>query len=189
MIRYVGGFAPLVVRRAEGAWVETTDGLVVLGSESGLLDIPPQKVRRLGRLQPGKLFLVDLERGRIVEDEELKQEIATQKPYGEWYRKSSVRFSELKRWEQVTLSQQPLRARQRAFGYSQEELLGENVKILMPAPWREEHDGYLSHYQKTGEAHIIGIGRQVEGRRRDGSTLPLDLSVSEIHSLETVATT
>jgi glutamate synthase (NADPH/NADH) large chain/glutamate synthase (ferredoxin) len=105
-----------------GRWVETTDGLVVLGSESGLLDIPPENVRRLGRLQPGKLFLVDLERGRVVEDDELKREISTQRPYGEWFRKSSVRFAELKRWEQVTLSNQPLRARQRAFGYSQEDL-------------------------------------------------------------------
>ena len=68
-----------------GRWVETTDGYVVLGSESGLLDIPPEQVRRLGRLQPGKLFLVDLERGRIVEDEEVKREVATAQPYGEWY--------------------------------------------------------------------------------------------------------
>src|SRR5438270_3457196 len=105
-----------------GRWVETIDGYVVLGSESGLLDIPPENVRRLGRLQPGKLFLVDLERGRVVEDEEAKGEVSTQKPYGEWFRKSSVRFAELKRWEQVTLSNQPLRPRQRAFGFSQEDL-------------------------------------------------------------------
>ena len=79
-----------------GRWVETLDGYVVLGSESGLLDIPPENVRRLGRLQPGKLFLVDLERGRIVEDEELKREIATQKPYGEWYARNAVPFGDLR---------------------------------------------------------------------------------------------
>jgi glutamate synthase domain-containing protein 2/glutamate synthase domain-containing protein 1/glutamate synthase domain-containing protein 3 len=105
-----------------GRWVETTDGYVVLGSESGLLDIPPEQVLRLGRLQPGKLFLVDLERGRIVEDEEVKREVATRKPYGEWYARNSVHFSELPPSEQVTLSNQPLRLRQRAFGYTQEDL-------------------------------------------------------------------
>jgi glutamate synthase domain-containing protein 2/glutamate synthase domain-containing protein 1/glutamate synthase domain-containing protein 3 len=105
-----------------GRWVETTDGHVVLGSESGLLDIPPEQVRRLGRLQPGKLFLVDLERGRIVEDEEVKREVSTNRPYGEWYARHAVHFSELPPSEQVTLSSQPLRLRQRAFGYSQEDL-------------------------------------------------------------------
>ncbi len=105
-----------------GRWVETTDGHVVLGSESGLLDIPPEQVRRLGRLQPGKLFLVDLERGRIVEDEEVKREVATHRPYGEWFARNSVAFSELPPSSEVTLSDQPLRLRQRAFGYSQEDL-------------------------------------------------------------------
>jgi glutamate synthase domain-containing protein 2/glutamate synthase domain-containing protein 1/glutamate synthase domain-containing protein 3 len=105
-----------------GRWVETTDGYVVLGSESGLLDVPPEQVRRLGRLQPGKLFLVDLERGRIVEDEEVKREVSTQHPYGEWYARNAVPFHDLPASEQVTLSDQPLHLRQRAFGYSQEDL-------------------------------------------------------------------
>jgi glutamate synthase domain-containing protein 2/glutamate synthase domain-containing protein 1/glutamate synthase domain-containing protein 3 len=105
-----------------GRWVETTDGFVVLGSEIGLLDIPPEQVRRLGRLQPGKLFLVDLERGRIVEDEEVKREVATRKPYREWYERCAVAFSELDPSDQVTISEQPLRTRQRAFGFTQEDL-------------------------------------------------------------------
>jgi len=105
-----------------GRWVETTDGHVVLGSEIGLLDIPPEQIRRLGRLQPGKLFLVDLERGRIVEDEEVKREVSTRKPYREWYERNAVPFSELEPSDQVTISDQPLRTRQRAFGFSQEDL-------------------------------------------------------------------
>jgi glutamate synthase domain-containing protein 2/glutamate synthase domain-containing protein 1/glutamate synthase domain-containing protein 3 len=105
-----------------GRWVETVDGLVVLGSEIGLLDIPAERIRRLGRLQPGKLFLVDLERGRIVEDGEVKREISTRRPYGEWYVRNSVHFDDLPPSEAVTISDQPLHARQRAFGYSQEDL-------------------------------------------------------------------
>ncbi len=73
-------------------------------------------------MQPGKLFLVDLEQGRVVDDGEVKHRIATQKPYGEWYARNAVRFAEIEPSEQVTLSDQPLRRRQRAFGYSQEDL-------------------------------------------------------------------
>jgi glutamate synthase domain-containing protein 2/glutamate synthase domain-containing protein 1/glutamate synthase domain-containing protein 3 len=105
-----------------GRWVETVDGLVVLGSEIGLLDIPPERIRRLGRLQPGKLFLVDLERGCIVEDGEVKREISTRRPYGEWFVRNSVHFDDLPPSEAVTISDQPLHARQRAFGYTQEDL-------------------------------------------------------------------
>jgi glutamate synthase domain-containing protein 2/glutamate synthase domain-containing protein 1/glutamate synthase domain-containing protein 3 len=105
-----------------GRWVETLDGHVVLGSESGLLDIAPGEIKRLGRLQPGKLFLVDLERGRIVEDEEVKREVATAQPYGEWYSRNAVPFKDLPPSHEVTLSDQPLPLRQRAFGYTQEDL-------------------------------------------------------------------
>ena len=106
-----------------GRWVETADGHVVLGSETGIIpDVSPAEIRRLGRLQPGKLFLVDLERGRIVEDAEVKRTLSTRRPYREWYERSSVRFSELEPSEQVTISDQPLHRRQRAFGYSQEDL-------------------------------------------------------------------
>jgi glutamate synthase domain-containing protein 2/glutamate synthase domain-containing protein 1/glutamate synthase domain-containing protein 3 len=105
-----------------GRWVITKDGHVVLGSEAGLLDVPAQDVVRLGRLQPGKLFLVDLEQGRVIDDGEVKHQIATQKPYGEWYARNAVRFVEIEPSEQVTLSGQPLQRRQRAFGYSQEDL-------------------------------------------------------------------
>ncbi|MGH2855318.1 MAG: glutamate synthase central domain-containing protein, partial [Solirubrobacteraceae bacterium] len=105
-----------------GRWVETVDGLVVLGSECGLLDIEPARVKRLGRLQPGKLFLVDLERGCIVEDGEVKRAISTRRPYGEWFTRNSVHFDDLPPSEEVTISTHPLHARQRAFGYSQEDL-------------------------------------------------------------------
>jgi glutamate synthase domain-containing protein 2/glutamate synthase domain-containing protein 1/glutamate synthase domain-containing protein 3 len=105
-----------------GRWVLTKDGHVVLGSECGLLDVPAEEIERLGRLQPGKLFLVDLEQGRVIDDGEVKHQVSTSKPYGEWYARNAVRFADLPPSEQVTLSDQPLRRRQRAFGYSQEDL-------------------------------------------------------------------
>lgn len=73
-------------------------------------------------------------------------------------------------------------AAERVFGWQQAEVLGERVSILMPGPYRDEHDGYMSRYLDTGQRRIIGIGREVVARRRDGSTFPIDLSVGEFVS-------
>src|SRR4051812_22583114 len=73
-----------------GRWLETTDGWVVLGSETGVMDVRADQILRKGRLQPGKLFLVDVEAGRIVTDEEVKREVSTRQPYGEWFERGVV---------------------------------------------------------------------------------------------------
>ncbi|HEX6201315.1 MAG TPA: PAS domain S-box protein [Thermoanaerobaculia bacterium] len=73
---------------------------------------------------------------------------------------------------------------ERMFGYASAEVVGENVKVLMPSPWREEHDRYLGRYLETGEKRIIGIGREVMGQRKDGTTFPIELAVAEARVAE-----
>ena len=75
-------------------------------------------------------------------------------------------------------------AAERLFGYRHDEIAGKNVKLLMPSPYREEHDRYLSRYRETGERRIIGIGRVVVGQRSDGSTFLMELSVGEMRSAD-----
>lgn len=102
-------------------WV-TEDGLVVLASEVGVLDIPPESIVRKGRLQPGKMFLVDIEAGRIIEDEEIKNELADAAPYGEWLHAGMVNLVDLPAREHIVYPHRSVVRRQRAFGYTEEIL-------------------------------------------------------------------
>jgi len=102
-------------------WV-TKDGLVVLASEVGVLDIPAENVERKGRLQPGKMFLVDIEQGRIIEDGEIKDGLASAAPYGDWLHAGIVKLSELPSREHIVYPHSSVVRRQRAFGYTEEDL-------------------------------------------------------------------
>jgi glutamate synthase (NADPH) large chain len=105
-------------------WTITKDGLIILGSETGVLDVPADQVERKGRLEPGRMFLIDVEEGRIVEDQEIKDELCRMRPYGEWLRSRAVRLDELPvSPKRVTpIGGANLLVRQCVFGYTQEEL-------------------------------------------------------------------
>jgi len=102
-------------------WV-TDDGLVVLASEAGVLDIDPAKVVDKGRLKPGRMFLVDTEEHRIITDPEIKTELANEQPYDEWLHAGLIRFSDLPEREHVVHSHASVTRRQQVFGYTEEEL-------------------------------------------------------------------
>ena len=102
-------------------WV-TDDGLVVLASEVGVLDFKPESIVRKGRLQPGKMFLVDLQEGRIIEDDEIKDSLAAAQPYSDWLHAGLVRLSDLPSREHIVYPHSSVVRRQRAFGYTEEEL-------------------------------------------------------------------
>jgi len=106
-----------------GRWYETVDGWVVLASETGVLDDPPESIVRKGRLQPGKLFLVDLEQGRVVPNDEAKLHVATGRPYARWYDENVLHLSDLPPGRHAPPAPvEPLRRRQLLFGYGQEDM-------------------------------------------------------------------
>src|SRR5215831_16530543 len=102
----------------------THDDRVIMASESGVLPVEPSNVKEYGRLQPGKMFVVDMEQGRIISDDELKQKICSQKPYGEWLNKYKIRLEELPepRVMFTHLETEQIHKYQKAFGYSTEDL-------------------------------------------------------------------
>lgn len=102
-------------------WV-TDDGLVVLSSEVGVLDIDPAKVVRKGRLQPGKMFLVDTAEHRIIEDDEIKSALAAERPYQEWLEAGEIELEDLPEREHIVHTHASVTRRQQTFGYTEEEL-------------------------------------------------------------------
>ena len=102
-------------------WV-TDDGLVVLASEAGVLDIPQEKVVEKGRLQPGRMFLADLSQHRIISNEEIKDQLAAAAPYGEWLLGGRLLLSDLPEREHVVHSHASVLRRQQVFGYTEEDL-------------------------------------------------------------------
>jgi glutamate synthase (NADPH/NADH) large chain len=109
-----------------GRYLVTDDGLVVLASEIGVLDIDPARVVRKGRLRPGKMFLVDTEAGRLIEDDEIKQELSSSEEYGEWLEMGRIHLADLPEREHIVHTPASVTRRQRTFGYTEEE-----VRILL----------------------------------------------------------
>ncbi|MFC0528893.1 glutamate synthase large subunit [Phytohabitans kaempferiae] len=109
-----------------GRWWQTSDGLVVLGSEAGVLDLDPATVVAKGRLQPGRMFLVDTAAGRIVQDDEIKAELAAAEPYDEWLHAGLIDLADLPEREHIVYTHDSVQRRQQTFGYTEEEL-----KILL----------------------------------------------------------
>ncbi len=106
-----------------GRYVVTQDDLVVMASEAGVLDIAPEEVKRKGRLQPGKMFLVDTVEGRIISDREIKEQLAARRPYAEWLKENHVTIDQLPEPSRMHHPDaEALLRRQRAFGYSDEDV-------------------------------------------------------------------
>jgi glutamate synthase domain-containing protein 2/glutamate synthase domain-containing protein 1/glutamate synthase domain-containing protein 3 len=104
-------------------FVVTTDGLVILSSEVGVIEFPPEKIQQKGRLQPGRMFLVDTEAGRIITDNEIKGKIARQKPYRRWLEENRIELRGLFQPSKPTsIDKKTLAQRLRAFGYTREDL-------------------------------------------------------------------
>jgi len=109
-----------------GRYLVTDDDLVVLASEIGVLDFAPEKIVRKGRLRPGKMFLVDTEAGRLIEDDEIKAELAASKRWGEWLDEGRINLKHLPDREHIVHTPASVTRRQRTFGYTEEE-----VRILI----------------------------------------------------------
>jgi glutamate synthase (NADPH/NADH) large chain len=105
-----------------GRYLVTDDDLVVLASEIGVLDIAPEKIVRKGRLRPGRMFLVDTEAGRLIDDDEIKSELAASQPWGEWLDQGRINLKHLPEREHIVHTPASVTRRQRTFGYTEEEV-------------------------------------------------------------------
>ncbi len=134
-------------------WV-TDDDLVVMASEVGVIDIDPAKVVTKGRLQPGRMFLIDTAQGRIVDDEEIKTTLAAEHPYGEWLEQSLVELDDLPEREHVVFSHDSVLRRQQLFGYTHEEL-----KVILAPMARQGHRADRLDGHRHADRRAVDRGR------------------------------
>ncbi len=134
--RFVGGTLDRNGLRPS-RYLVTTDGLIVMGSETGVQDFPPEQIAAKGRLRPGKLLLVDTLEGRLIPDEEIKHQISNQQPYADWVRRNRITFAQLqpKRPVQVGMTPERFHEMQLLFGYHTEDI--ENLLIPMVTDHKE----------------------------------------------------
>ena len=124
-----------------GRYFVTDDGLVVLGSETGILPIDPSKVVQRGRLQPGRMLLIDVEKGELLDDREVKRELTQSRPWAEWLAEGRIRLNDLPEREHLVHPPASISRRQRTFGYTQEE-----IRVL------------LAPMARTGQEPIAAMG-------------------------------
>lgn len=150
-------------------YLVTEDDVLIMASEAGVLETDPAKVKLRGRLQPGKIFVADLEQGRIISDDEIKKDICTKQPYGEWLKANEVHINDLPEASngEGDLDDETLLNRQQAYGYTSEDLkvviaqlsekavepLG-SMGIDTPLPILSEQSQHLSHYFKQLFAQV-----------------------------------
>jgi glutamate synthase (NADPH/NADH) large chain len=139
-----------------GRWWLTSDDIVVLASEAGVLPIAPERVIERGRLQPGRMFLVDTDQGKILNDTDVKTSLASEHPYRDWVHAGLMRLTELPPREHVTVSHRSVLARQRIFGYTEEEL-----RILVTPMAATGAEGIGSMGTDTPEAVLSQRPRQI----------------------------
>jgi glutamate synthase (ferredoxin) len=140
-----------------GRFYVTKDGLVVLASEAGVLDFPPEQIEIKGRLQPGRMFLVDTEQGRIVEDEEIKAQIINERPYADWLKQHLVHLKDLPAAPEMPPSEPvALAKRQVSFGYTFED-----QRILMAPMARDGNEGVGSMGNDTPLAALSSKSRML----------------------------
>ena len=123
-----------------GRWMVTTDGWVILASETGTFPVEPELVQTKGRLRPGRLFVVDLERGKVFADGEIEAEVAARRPYGKWFEDHVVNLDDLPDVPSRRLRVDPLRVRQLAFGWTAEDI---RIIVSPLASKAKEADGSM----------------------------------------------
>lgn len=183
----VAGGVPYVAAVLLGWWFININQIVVIGAVSVVLTITGYVLSPEG----GILWIVIVNRGLAVFVIAVSTFLViVARKAAEARYQSELRFSQVLDNAVsgvITIDKQGTvrsfnRAAEDIFGYRAKEVIGNNVKLLMPEPFRIHHDGYITSYERTGEAKIIGIGREVEGLRKDGSVFAMDLAISELNA-------